>query len=345
MTEKGKVPLMKISSTAKYALGVTAAAAMLAGCSSGASSISPTTPVAGAQASHGSAVTLIAKAGLKVVPTHDSRPSQMSPDAKKAGQYLYVSDSGTDDVQVYAWPKPKSPVGTLTGFNEPQGACADTSGNVYITNTGDFNILEYKGGASSPSQTLSDPDGYPVGCSFDAKSGNLAVTNIINKSYGQGNIDIYTKAKGTPKSYSNAAIYKPYFCGYDNKGTLWISGLNSSYAAVLASLTGKGKIKSSAVSGATISFPGSTEYDGKQMTTGDQEGAIAYQLKKFKVTGNTPLTGSSDIVQYWIDGGTSLIGPDAGNADVEIYAYPKGGSATQTLTGFSEPIGAAVTAK
>ncbi len=81
------------------------------------------------------------------------------------------------------------------------------------------------------------------------------------------------------------------------------------------------------------------------MTTGDQEGAKAYQLKGFKATGNTPLNGSSDIVQYWIDGGTSLIGPDAGNADVEIYKYPAGGSATQTLTGFSQPIGAAVTSK
>jgi len=345
MTEKGKVSLMRISSTAKYALGVTAAAAMLAGCSSGASSLSPTTPVAGAQASHGSAVTLIAKAGLKVVPTHDTRPSQMSPDAKKAGQYLYVSDSGTDDVQVYAWPKPKNPVGTLTGFNEPQGACADTSGNVYITNTGDKNILEYKGGATSPSQTLVDPDGYPVGCSVDPKSGNIAVTNIINNSYGQGNIDVFAGGKGTPKSYSNAGIFKPYFVGYDNKGTAWVSGINSSYAPVLASLNKQGKIKVGTVSGASILFPGSTEFDGKVVTTGDQEGAVAYQLKKFKATGNTPLTGSSDIVQYWIDGGTSLIGPDAGNADVEIYKYPAGGSPSQTLTGFSEPIGAAVTSK
>ena len=115
----------------------------------------------GAQASHGLAVTLISQVGLKVVPTQDSRPSQMSPDAKKAKQYLYVSDSGTNDVQVYAWPKPKSPVGTLTGFTEPQGICADTSGNVYITNTGAHNILEYKGGATSPSQTLNDPDGLP----------------------------------------------------------------------------------------------------------------------------------------------------------------------------------------
>ena len=47
------------------------------------------------------------------------------------------------------------------------------------------------------------------------------------------------------------------------------------------------------MSGATITFPGGTMYDGKQMTTGDQSGAVVYQLNKFAVTGNTPLTGAS----------------------------------------------------
>jgi uncharacterized lipoprotein YajG len=65
---------MRISSTAKYALGVTAAAAMLAGCSSGASSLAPTTPVAGAQASHGGVSTLITQNGRTVVPNINTHP-------------------------------------------------------------------------------------------------------------------------------------------------------------------------------------------------------------------------------------------------------------------------------
>ena len=85
--------------------------------------------------------------------------------------------------------------------------------------------------------------GYPVGCSVDGKTGNLAVSNIINNSYGQGNIDVYAKAKGTPKMYTDSGLQKPYFVGYDNKGVLWISGETPSYTSALASMTAKGKFK------------------------------------------------------------------------------------------------------
>jgi hypothetical protein len=332
---------MMISSTAKYALGVTAAAAMLAGCSSGASSLAPTNPVAGAQASHGAVSTLITQNGRQVVPNINTAKSYMGPDAKKAGQFLYVTDAGAGDVQVYAWPKPKNPVGTLTGFSEPQGACADTKGNVWITSTTAAAILEFKGGATSPTTTL-NTTGLPVGCSVDPKTGNLAVTNILSKSYGQGSVDVFAGAKGTPKNYSNSGLFKAFFTGYDNKGVLWVSGLSSGYAPVYASLSAKGKFKLGAISG--IEFPGTTQFDGKTMVTGDQDTSTLYQVKKFKSTGTVVFTGASDIVQGWIEG-SSFIGPDAGNLNVGIYKYPQGGAATQTLSGFSQPIGSAVTSK
>jgi len=345
MKEKGKVSLMRISSTAKYALGVTAAAAMLAGCSSGASSLAPTTPTMGAQGIHHQVSTLISHVG-QVVPNINHGPSWMNPDAKTK-QFLYVSDAGAGTVQVYAWPKPKSAVGTLTGFSEPQGLCADSSGNIFVANTEGLNILEYKAGGKSPIATIPDPDGFPAGCSIDSK-GNLAVSNIINASGGTpGNLDIYKGTKGTPTKHTSSVLLEDFFVGFDKAGNAWVSGINSSGVAGFTEFNKKGKEVTGTISGATIEFPGSTEFDGKVMTTGDQEGAVAYQLKKYKVTGSTPLSGQSDIVQYWIDQPTSLlIGPDAGNVNVEIYKYPAGGSPTQTLSGgFSQPIGATVSAK
>jgi hypothetical protein len=339
MKEKGKIPLMKISSTAKYALGVAAAAAMLAGCSSGASSLAPTTPSMGAQASHGTAAsTFTARIGYKGVTT-DLHPVQ--PDAKKAGQYLYISDDGTNEVQLFAWPKAKNIVGTLSGFSEPQGECADTKGNVWITNTGDENILEYTG--TKNTGTLTDSGQYPVGCSVDSK-GDVAVTNIFATNDDPGSVTIFSGKKS--KNYPISGLQHVYFDGYDKQGNLWISGENSSYEPAFAELTKAGKVKNGTVSGATIEFPGGVQWDGKQIVLGDQEAATVYQMKKFKVTGSTPLSGSSDIVSYWIDQATSLlIGPDYGNADVEIYSYPKGGTAKQTLSGLSAPIGATVSAK
>jgi hypothetical protein len=340
MKEKGKIPLMKISSTAKYAIGVAAAAAMLAGCSSGASSLAPTTPSMGAQSSHGTqAMNFTAQVGLKGI-TVDSHP--IAPQAKKAGQLLYISDSGTNEVETFAWPKPKTGSALSGSFSEPQGECADTKGNVYITNTGDENILEYSG--TKLTNTISDPGQYPVGCSVDSK-GDLAVSNIITTGDGAGSVTIYAGGKGSGKNYAITGLQRVYFLAYD-KSTLWISGETSSYAVGFAQLNAKGKSQSKPITGGTIEFPGGVQFDGKNVTLGDQDGAVVYQMKKYAIVGSTPLTGSSDVVSYWIDQPTSqLIAPDAGNASVEIYAYPKGGSATQTLTGFSEPIGATVSAK
>jgi hypothetical protein len=334
---------MKISSTAKYALGVTAAAAMLAGCSSGASSsLAPTTPTMGAQAAH-TASGFTAKVGLKGV-TPDTGKSFMSPDAKKAGQLLYISDDGTNDVDTYAWPKPKSATGTLTGFNEPQGMCADANGNVYITNTGDSNVLEYKSGGTSPIKTLSVAGQFPVGCAID-KAGDVAVTNIISTSDAPGSVTIFAKGKGKGKNMSVTGFSEVFFSAYDKASNLWIDGENATGAAV-AELTNKGKIVNGTLSGATLGFPGGVQFDGKNIAVNDQDAASVYQLKKFKVVGTVPLSGASDIDADWIDVPTGLlIGPDAGAAQVEIYPYPKGGSPSQTLTGFSEPIGATVSAK
>ena len=50
--------------------------------------------------------------------------------------------------------------------------------------------------------------------------------------------------------------------------------------------------------------------------------------------GPTPLTGSKDVVQFWVQG-KRLIGPDAGLADVGLYNYPAGGSPTKTIVGRS----------
>jgi hypothetical protein len=340
MKEKGKVSLMKISSTAKYALGVTAAAAMLAGCSSGASSLAPTTPTMGAQASHGAAANnFTAQIGLKGI-TVDAHPIA-NPD-KKAGQLLYIADSGTNEVETFAWPKPKTGAALSGSFSEPQGECADTKGNVYIANTGESNILEYTG--TKLTNTIADSGQYPVGCSVDSK-GDLAVSNIISTADGPGSITIFAGGKGTGKNFAVTGLSRVYFLAYD-KTTLWVSGESSSSTVAFASVNAKGKSTNKPITGGSISFPGGVQFDGKNVTLGDQDGAVVYQMKKFAIVSSTPLTGSVDVVSYWIDQPTStLIAPDAGAAAVEIYKYPAGGSATQTLTGFSEPIGATVSAK
>lgn len=136
----------KISQLGQYALAVFAAIAMLPGCSgsqmqipSGATqSVAPSAQRDGAMGVH---------------PDHGR--SWMKPEAKR-DNLLYISDIDTFDVYVYAYPKGEL-LGTLTGFNGPEGECVDKTGNVFVANYAASNILEFAHGGTSSIATLKRP--------------------------------------------------------------------------------------------------------------------------------------------------------------------------------------------
>jgi sugar lactone lactonase YvrE len=87
-------------------------------------------------------------AGDAMVVRPDRTPSWMAPDIK--GQsLLYVTDFSGGEVFVYSYPQGKL-VGQLTGLNEPNGACVDKTGDVWIADTGASKIVEYKHGGKWP---------------------------------------------------------------------------------------------------------------------------------------------------------------------------------------------------
>jgi hypothetical protein len=251
---------------------------------------------------------------------------------------LYISDSGTNEVETFAWPKPKTGAALSGSFSEPQGMCADRSGDVFITNTGDSNVLEYNNGKLT--NTLLDRGQYPVGCSFNTLNGDLAVSNIISTNDGAGSISIYKKAKGPAQDIPVAGLPRDYFLTYDGSSDLFVDGETSSYGFGLAEMkAGSGKFKPICPKlGSLIDFPGGIAWNGKHLVI--STGMSIERIRNCKL-GIAPIIGGlSDIVSFTIVG-NRLVAPDAGSATVEIYSYPKG-ALLQTLTGFSEPIGAAV---
>jgi hypothetical protein len=68
---------------------------------------------------------------------------------------------------------------------------------------------------------------------------------------------------------------------------------------------------------------------------------VIYQTSGDKITGETPLTGSSDVTGFVIKGKT-VIGADGGNDSVEFFHYPKGGNAYKAWTELKEPAGVAI---
>jgi hypothetical protein len=260
------------------------------------------------------------------------------------GALLYVSDTGTSDVYVFSYPQGTLQQ-TLTGFTDPAGECVDKRGNVFITNTGASNIVEYAHGGSTPIAMLNDPGYFPVGCSIDPTTGNLAVTNDTTVSGGQGDLVIYEGAKGKPHArFTYAAMSQMLLCGYDASGDLFVDGLTASYTSVFAWKNHRSNLGGLTLD-QTIGSAGGVLWDGKYLAIGDQSTSTIYQFMvrngHGKRVGSTQLSGASMVFQFWIDG-KNVIGPDSGASDAGIWRYPQGGAARKIISGLYAPLGATV---
>ncbi len=214
---------MKSFRLVRYVVGVSILALLLAGC--GGSQPPVVAPGAMPQSS--------------AIATHADRGGSWMLPGTSSQDLLYVSDA-YKNVFVLTYPEGKL-VGELTGFNQPLGECADSAGNVFVLSyTSSFNatnIFEYAHGGTMPIATLSDP--YVAGgCSVDPTTGNLAAS-------GNGNIAIFPNASGKPEIFSSAE-YSFLYCGYDNRGNLYISATVSSgsvYQLVRFTSAGKGSFE------------------------------------------------------------------------------------------------------
>jgi|HubBroStandDraft_6_1064221.scaffolds.fasta_scaffold34783_6 hypothetical protein len=265
------------------------------------------------------------------------------------GPLLYVADFSDWTVNIYDYPA-GSLVGKLTGQKDVSGECVDPAGNVYIVAEGAAETVEYAHGGTAPIATFKSPSGFlPVSCAIDPSTGDLAVANLesgTSKNPFPGDVAIYRHGHARPTKFQASNIYSYYFLGYDNAGNLFVDGSSGrpgvSVRFEYAELpNGDKRMKPITLKGGSIAFPGNVQWDGSHIAIGDQDNAVIYQTRGAKIVGSTPLTSSSDVVGYFIDGGT-VVCPDAGNASVEFYNYPAGGAPTGSITGFDEPLAAVV---
>ncbi len=358
---------MKISNSAKRVVGVSAAVALLAGCtSSGGSQLASggaMTP-SGVQTMGGNhkvdlSMTLVTPKSVK--PNLQRKIKDMArvkPNCCALQKTLSVADafggsSFTGAVYLFDY-NTGAASGSLApppeGWSEVQGACSDKNGNFYFANTAMSTIDEYSHSGTYIA-TLSDPGQYPVGCASDRTTGNLAVSNIMDTSGGPGSIVIYNG--GVLQHTYFPPNMSPYFLAYEGgTGILWVDGLDSSGMFQYDSFSG-GLFTPVTICCVSIAFPGAVMWSGKvkSMVIGDQDTFSAptfYQVSDTgMITGSTVLQCTQqsdfcDIVQATIKG-PGIVGADAISLGVARFAFPAGGPPIlQYSAPYVQPIGTAV---
>ncbi len=201
---------------------------------------------------------------------HKRGKSWIGPDAGR--QYLlYASDLSNGTVDIYNYRvKAGKLYGQITGFDEPYGQCIDKSKNIYIADEGTSIIYEFAHGGITPINSASDQYGYPIGCSVDPTTGNVAVANLYGFASGSGGIDIFSGGlSGTQTYYTDASAAFMWPPGYDQYGNLFVEGQDISDANTLLELP-SGSSAFTTITGLTIGYPASVQRWKGYMAVTDQ---------------------------------------------------------------------------
>lgn len=258
---------------------------------------------------------------------------------------LYVSTLGDAPLYVYAYPGGKE-IGALSGPMGPRGLCVDKSSDIFapfIYIPG--GVYEYAHGSGTPLAYLGLIYDWPNGCSIDPTTGALAVVSGPNHERAAVTVYHYGRKRGWgfATGYSISAMETSDFCGYDDKGDLFVDGRDTSGDFVLVELPRRAKKFVTIALTQGIGAPGQVQWDGKHLAIGDTgvSPSVIYQFDVSGSTatevGSTTLAGSSTVEQFWIQGGR-VVAPDpdrsCGGSQkgcIAFYRYPAGGSATKTI--------------
>lgn len=257
-----------------------------------------------------------------------------------SGDLLYVAQADQDIAYVYTYPTGRLVRKITSGISGALGMCTDAAGDVYITSTLTPAVVEYAHGAASPLATFYEnpgKGGQPNGCSVDPASGNLAVVNAIDDLVG-----IFNNPEDAGTYYTISGMSAARFCGYDDKGNLFIDGARTSGGKgfLLAELPRGGKSLKKITLDKRIESPGAIAWDGSYLTVAGINAAssVLYRVKvagvNAIVVGTTPLGGAKTIAQSVIFD-SKVVAPYAVSGDyrnrVGVWNYPHGGKVAQLL--------------
>jgi hypothetical protein len=248
-----------------------------------------------------------------------------------SGDLLYIIGGSPSNTLITILTYPQyQPFGTIKIFG-PDAVCADMSGNVWVT-TGYRYLYKYAHGQSKRIAKLDigNSNAPLLGCSVDPTTGNLAV--VVPHS----GVAIFSNARGKP-TFFNVPI-NGYQCAYDDKGNLFVDGIQYFGVAELPKGSSQGKTITLDKTGQLGA--GGIQWDGKYMAISTRLQHHQHVILRFHVLGS-----QGKVVQtihfkdqwlawpFWIQGG-NMIAPTPRSGDVAVWPYPGGGKPTAKLNVF-----------
>ena len=211
----------------------------------------------------------------------------------------------------------------------------------------------------SPMLTITDAGEYPVDVAVSS-TGIVAVTNICSAPacpLSTGSVSMYAQGSTTScATVSDSAFNfaQVMFATFNDKGALYIDGLNSGYQTSFGLVTGGCQATSITYINYvyTVGFPGGIQIDTEGRISFDDP--VREQIDTFTPPAGgafgdpvalTPLTGATTPLGYALlaSGRDLYVADSGGSGSAEEYKYTGIGSAINTIAVGGQPIGIAVT--
>ena len=251
-------------------LSAAAAIALLTACSGG-SAIAPKTapPQAGARFLRGRvplAISPLAQLEFSArIGTRTSHHNFIPYSCPAKGPIKYVSDTPGTIIYIYTGKfAGQAPCGQITsGLLEPQGLYVKTSTHdLYVANTGYFNVLVFHRGQTTAYNAYTDPTGqYPVDVTM-AHDGTVIASNIISQVGGNGgSISTWIGGPNGGTFVGNFPMtndMEGLYITVQKNGTVYYNDIDNSYLGALWSLSCPAGAcgAQTQVAGVSFGFPG-----------------------------------------------------------------------------------------
>jgi hypothetical protein len=236
------------------------------------------------------------------------------------------------------------------------GLCSDAEGDIFVASPDTLfsagYIYEYAHGGTTPIATLNDnPEfsAYPIACSRDPVTGNLAVVNRSEDSQQDwGAILIYPDAQGTPTTYTDPDFSQYYSVAYDNSGDLYVDGLQTGGRNVYAEIPAGSGTFTEITLNETLYDAGHLQWDNGFLLIQNVEypGDEKYAISKVRLSASSGTVLKSIAFREWIVQqevqpvirGDTMVAPigHAFRKRLGFWRYPKGGKPIMILKGFAE---------